>query len=127
MVTALLSTVHSLWPSEIWWHRFGSTHVQVPGNGRNRPILAKAPSKEQRDKILENTKALREASPSYRRIYVKKDVHPAIRKEWKRLRDVEAAEKAKPVNQGWTIQLDYKRREVTRDGVVIDKWSPVLI
>ena len=103
------------------------TRIGKPGNGRNRPILAKAPSKEQRDKILENTKALREAGPSYRRIYVKKDVHPAIRKEWKRLRDVEAAEKAKPVNQGCTIQLDYKRREVTRDGVVIDKWSPVLM
>ena len=103
------------------------TRIGKPGNGRNRPILAKAPSKEQRDKILENTKSLREAGPSYRSIYVKKDVHPAIRKEWKRLRDVEAAEKAKPVNQGCTIQLDYKRREVTRDGVVIDKWSPVLM
>ena len=58
---------------------------------------------------------------------MKKDVHPAIRKEWKRLRDVEAAEKVKPVNQGCTIQLDYKCREVNRDGVVIDKWSPVLM
>ena len=49
------------------------------------------------------------------------------RKEWKRLRDVEAAEKVKPVNQVCTIQLHYKRCEVTHDGVVIDKSSPVLI
>ena len=103
------------------------TRIGKPGNGRNRPILAKTPSKECRDKILENTKALREAGPSYRRIYVKKDVHPAIRKEWKRLRDVETTEKAKPVNQGCTIRLDYKRREVTRDGAMIDKWSPLFL
>ena len=57
-------------------------------------------------------------------IYVKKDLHPATRKEWKRLRDVVAAEKAKPVNQGCAITLDYKSRQVTRDGVVIDKWRP---
>ena len=91
--------------------------------GRNRPILAKVPSRAARDKILENTKELRAAGPAYRRIYVKKDLHPAIRKEWKRLRDVETAEKGKPVNQGCTIRLDYKKREITRDGVVIDKWS----
>ena len=92
--------------------------------GRNRPILAKVPSRAARDKILENTKELRAAGPAYRRISVKKDRHPAIRKEWKRLRGVETAEKGKPVNQGCTIRLDYKKREITRDGVVIDKWSP---
>ena len=48
--------------------------------GRNRPILAKVPSKAARDKILENTRELRAAGPAYRRIYVKKDLHPAIRK-----------------------------------------------
>ena len=90
----------------------------------NRPILAKVPSKAACDKILENTKELRAASPAYRRIYVKKDLHPAIQKEWKWLRDVETAEKGKPLNQGCTIHLDYKKREITRDCVVIDKWSP---
>ena len=52
--------------------------------GRNRPILAKVPSRAARDKILQKTKELRAAGPAYRRIYVKKDPHPAIRKEWKR-------------------------------------------
>ena len=92
--------------------------------GRKRPILAKVANTEVRDGILENTRALKDAGPSYRRIYVKKDLHPAIRKEWKRLRDVVAAEKAKPVNQGCTITLDYKTRQVTRDGIMIDKWRP---
>ena len=95
-----------------------------PEEGRKRPILAKVASREVRDGILENTRALKDAGPSFRRIYVKKDLHPATRKEWKRLRDVVAAEKAKPVNQGCAITLDYKSRQVTRDGVVIDKWRP---
>ena len=92
--------------------------------GRKRPILAKVANREVRDDILENTRALKDAGPSYRRIYVKKNLHPAIRKDWKRLRDVVAAEKAKPVNQGCTITLDYKTRQVTRDGIMIDKWRP---
>ena len=54
--------------------------------GRKRPILAKVANREVRDGILENTRALKDAGPSYRRIYVKKALHPAIRKEWKRLR-----------------------------------------
>ena len=52
---------------------------------------------------------------------MKKDVHRVIRQEWKRLGDVETTEKAKPVNQGCTIRLDYKRREVTCDGAMIHK------
>ena len=94
------------------------------GEGRKRPILAKVANREVRDGILENARALKDAGPSYRRIYVKKDLHPAIRKEWKRLRDVVATEKAKPVNQGCTITVDYKTSQVTRDGIKIDKWRP---
>ena len=75
-------------------------------------------------KAEENTTALKDAGPSYRRIYVKRDQLPPIRKEWKRLSDVEATEKAKPVNQGCTITLDYKTRQATRDGIMIDKWRP---
>ena len=101
-----------------------TTRLGKAETGRSRPILAKVPSRAARDKILENTKELRAVGPAYRRIYVKKDLHPTIRKEWKRLRDVETAEKGKPVNQGCTIRLDYKKREITRDRVVIDKWSP---
>ena len=92
--------------------------------GRNRPILLKTPLKEGREIVLANAKNLKDAGRDFKRIYVKKDIHPSVRKEWKRLWDVVTTEKEKPTNQGCTIQLDPKQRVVTRDGVVIDKWQP---
>ena len=59
----------------------------------------------------------------YKDIYIKKDLHPAVRREWGRLHEVKATEQNRPENAGCQIVLD-SRREVTRDGVVIDKWSP---
>ena len=54
--------------------------------GRQRPILARTPNKRARDFVLQNTRALKDAGPTYMRVYVKKDIHPAIRREWKRLK-----------------------------------------
>ena len=42
---------------------------------------------------------------NYKKIYIKKDSHPEVRKEWKRLRDAEDAEKSKSVNAGCNIRL----------------------
>lgn len=76
------------------------------------------------DKVLDKTKRLKEAGAPYERIFVKKDVHPSVRNEWKRLRDVEAAEKGRPENVGCAIRLDTRERKVYRDNVVIDSWQP---
>ena len=95
-----------------------------PADGRNRPILLRVASRIERDRVLADTKALKEAGPAYKGIYVKKDTHPATRKEWKRLRDAEKYEKQKAENQGCIIELDTKSRELRRDGVVIDRWCP---
>ena len=81
-------------------------------------------SRQLRDKILGKTKKLKETGAPYGHIYVKKDVHPSVRNEWKRLRDAEATEKAKPENTGCVIRLDTKERKLYRDGVVIDSWRP---
>ncbi len=54
---------------------------------------------------------------------MKKDVHPSVRKEWRRLPDVEAAEKAKPENVGCVIRLDTRERKVYKDDTVIDAWN----
>lgn len=95
----------------------------VPG-GRKRPILVTLASKQVRDELLKKTRRLKEAGAPYDYIFVKKDVHPAIRNEWKRLRDAEAAEKAKPENTGCVIRLDTKERKLYRDEVIIDSWRP---
>lgn len=79
-------------------------------SGRVRPLIVKASSLADREQLLTNTKALKDAGPAYKKIYVRKDVHPAFRREWKRLMDAEKDEKMKPENQGCNIQLDPQRR-----------------
>ena len=91
---------------------------------RKRPILVTLASKNARDKITEKTKKLKDAGPPYSTVYVKRDVHPSVRNEWRRLRDAEAAEKAKPENTGCEIRLDTRERKLYRDGVVIESWRP---
>ena len=59
------------------------------------------------------------------RIYIlKKDIHPAIRKELGRLRKRAYDEKNKPDNSDATIVYDPKNRVVTRNGIVIDRFYP---
>ncbi len=79
--------------------------------------------KNQRAIILNNASRLKTSGNNFSRIYIKKDVHPSIRKEWRRLRDVEAAERAKPENVGCTIRLDTRKREVYKDNTVTDAWD----
>lgn len=94
-----------------------------PG-ARRWPILVTLPSREARDEVLANTRRLKEAGAPYERVFVKKDVHPSVRNEWKRLRDVEAAEKGRPENVGCVVRLDTRERKVYRDNVVIGSWQP---
>ncbi len=91
--------------------------------GRTRPILLRLHEANKRRPVLERSKKLKEAGEAFAKIFVKKDTHPSVRKEWKRLSDVEKAEKAKPENAGHAITFNRKLRQIMRDGVVIDSWS----
>ena len=57
-------------------------------------------------------------------MYIKKDIHPVVRKEIGRLRKKAKDEKAKAENVGATIVFDAKNRTVTRNGVIIDRFTP---
>lgn len=61
------------------------------------------------------------------KIFVKKDLHPMVRSEWRRLNDVVKAESSKPANHGVSISLDPKQRKIFRgdpkENIVVDKWS----
>ena len=92
--------------------------------GRKRSILVTVRSKEARDIVLEKAKALKQANETYKSIYIKKDVHPEVRKEWNRLREAEKTEKECPGNGGSVIRLDAKERKLYKDDVVIDQWGP---
>ena len=102
-------------------HRRLGRNVQV---GRKRPILVAVRTKDNRDEVLEKSKKLKDAAGSYERVYVKKDLHPEVRKEWNRLREAERNEKIRPENQGHTIRQDPKERKLYRDNTVIDSWNP---
>ena len=89
-------------------------------------MLVSTESKAARDEVIRATPALKTAGKSYEKVYVKKDVHPLIRKEFSRLKDVEKREREKPENQGLNVRYDGTRREVTVDGKIIDKFRPTL-
>lgn len=89
-----------------------------------RPILITVESIDDKNRVLEKAKTLKEKGDEYKKIYIKKDVHPATRREWKRLNEAEKAEKEKTENAGCDVRLDYKARVLTRDGVIIDRWQP---
>ena len=114
------------------WSKIGETGTRIShkrlGNSvqenKKRPILVITRSREDSDSVLEKAKILKEAGEGYKTIYIKKDVHPAVRKEWNRLRDAERNEKIRPENQGCVIRLDTRERKLYRDDVVIDSWNP---
>ena len=59
------------------------------GHDRKRPILVTLPTRNGRDTLLEKAKMLKTSGQHYSHIYIKKDIHPNVRAEWKRLRDAE--------------------------------------
>ena len=102
-------------------HRMLGRPDQV-NNNRPRPVLIRVDSKFIRDKVLEKAKKLKDLNDPFKKVYIKKDSHPEVRKEWKRLRDAEEAETRN--NVGCDIRLDFKQRVLYKDGCIIDKWRP---
>ena len=91
---------------------------------RNRPILVVTGSFDARKKILQKKSTLKNHTDKrFKTIYIKPDEPLAVRKEWKRLRDLMKKEKEAPTNQGVTVKIDYKTRKLLRDGLVIDQFK----
>ena len=116
--------------SKVWEAAGISCHVKstrrigVLDDSKRRPILAEVNSKTDRDTALSKGKDLKtHNSDIFHRIYVKKDQHPAVRNEWKRLHAVFKTEKERPGNEGHDIVFNFRERKIYRDEVVIDQWS----
>lgn len=95
-----------------------------PNETIRRPLLIVVTDQKERDSILEKAKNLKNAGNQMSRIYIRKDVHPAVRRENARLRKRERDEKEKPENIGVNIKYDWKERVLLRDGEIIDRFSP---
>lgn len=83
-------------------------------DNKRRLILVPVDSKETRDRILEKTNNLKQVGGEFSRIYIKKNVHPGIRPEWRRLREVEKREKERPENSGCWIPLYTREKKVVQ-------------
>lgn len=100
--------------------RLGKINEQYEEN--KRPLKITLKKSAMRDEILKNAWKLKdegENSP-YKKIYLKRDIHPEIRKEEKRLYNVFKAEKEKPVNADFEVVFDRKKRVVLCNGTEID-------
>lgn len=85
-----------------------------------RPVKLTLSRTSDRVKCLENAEKLKTLPRPMKDIRVKKDTHPAVRGEWARLHAVLRAEREKSLNKGCILSLDYKNRQVLRDGIAID-------
>ena len=113
------------------WEAIGNpapiqSHVRLgrAGAGRRRPVLVHVASRAHRDAVLDKAKRLKDDQrEELKKIYIKRDEHPAFRREWNRLRTLVRTEQARPENVNCNIRLDTKERKVFRDDVEIASWG----
>ena len=104
--------------------RLGQPGIYKDGTARRgpRPLLLVVGSQQDRDATLVKSKELNTpGKEAFKKIFIKKDVHPSVREEWKRLHDVVKAEKERDSEAN--IYLDFKGRKVMKDESVIDQWA----
>lgn len=91
---------------------------------RNRPLKITLEHRSKRGEILKNAKKLKNLNDGnpLKKVFLKPDVHPEVRKEEKRLYEVFKAEKANKDNAGIDVLYDRKKRIVTRNGQEVDKF-----
>lgn len=101
-----------------------------PGGSRRlyrRPIKVVLKDSGNRKDVLDSARNLKTKGDAYKSIYIKKDVHPLVRKEFERLRDVAKRERDRPENEGKNVRYDYRERKVYVDDVVIDSFRNVTL
>ena len=86
-----------------------------------RPLLVSLNTATDVRAVLMKTNKLKD-NENFSNVYVKRDEHPLIRQEWKRLRSIARKEKAAPINAACLIKLDYRKKAVTRDGEIIEEF-----
>ena len=95
------------------------------GATRARPIKVVLPSFEERRKVLDLQGNMETAQGGVlKNMKLKRDVHPAIRKEYGRLYEAERNEKSKAENAGKEVLFDTKKRVLTVDGEIVDRFKP---
>ena len=91
---------------------------------KTRPLKVTLEKREMRDDILKNASKLKEQpeGSEFKKVFLKRDTHPKVREEEKRLYEVWKAEKNKQENVGKEVIFDRKTRVVTCNGDEIDRF-----
>ena len=87
--------------------------------GSNRAIKIKLPSKKERDEFLKGGNKLKTLNDPWKKIYIKKDLHPVYNQENTRMRKKFYALKSDPNNANKEIKLE--KGILTIDGIPVDK------
>ena len=95
----------------------------IAGRARPTKVVLKCPMK--RKSILNDAKKLKDAGDEFKKIFIKKDVHPCIRKELYRLREAEKRESEKAENTGKEVKYDHANRTLSVNGTIIDRYMPI--
>ena len=95
-------------------------------NEQNRvcPIKVTLETMQMRNSVLKKASKLKDQEEGgvYRKIFLKRDTHPDVRAEEKRLYKVFKAEKNKPENAGKEVLFDCKARMVTVDKEEVNRF-----
>ena len=83
------------------------------------------PIRISRSELLQSAKKLKN-NTVLGSVYIKKDIHPAFRKEMWRLYEAEKRERDRPENVGKTVVFDKEERVLMVDDVIIDRYNPQL-
>ena len=92
---------------------------------QKRPLLVTVDNEEMRDHALLNAKKLKDVAEGepHHKVFIKKDEHPAHRREMKRLYDAWKTEKEKPDNVGKEVIFDRRKKEIRCNGKVFDQYQ----
>lgn len=92
-------------------------------DARKRTVMLTVESKDIRDSVISKASKLKDAGGQFSRIFIKRDEHPSVGNELKRMRAAEASEE-RSENVGCNIRLDVREWRLYKNGIIIDRWNP---
>ena len=104
--------------------RLGQLNEGEENENKIRPLKVTFEHKSMRSNVLRNSKNLKDQpeGSDLKRVFLKKDQHPEVRNEEKRLYEVFKAEKKKPQNADKEIVFNRKTRVVLVNNEEIDRF-----
>lgn len=93
-------------------------------NKTRRPIKITLKSIDERNKILNDAKNINDAGENVKKIFIRRDVPPAVRKESKRIKEAEKRERDDPANEGKAVVYNRETKTLTVDGQIVDRFAP---